>query len=261
MLRALWEYRALVASLVQRDFRLRSARALWGNAWLAIHAAAQILIYTVIFSEVMQARLPGAGDRLSYGLYVCVGLITWSYFSEILVRSQTLFLQHADLLKTLRFPRATLPAALFVGATLNFAVVAGIFLVVLLATDRWPGIALLGAVPLLAIQGLLALALGVLTGTVNVFFRDVGNAMSVLLQFWFWLTPIVYPIGIVPEPVRSWLALNPLFPIVSGYQSIVLEQTLPDWAGAALALAVGLVLAGAAWSVFRALSPDLVEEL
>lgn len=261
MLRALWEYRALVASLVRRDFQVRSVRALWGNAWLAIHAGTQIVIYTVIFSEVLRARLPGIGDRLGYGLYVCAGLITWNYFSEIVVRCQTLFLQHADLLKTLRFPRATLPAALLVGATLNFAIVAGIFLAVLLATGRWPGDSLLGAVPLLAIQGLLALGLGVLSGTVNVFFRDVGNAMNVLLQLWFWLTPIVYPIGIVPEPVRGWLAWNPLFPIVSGYQRIVLEGTLPRWSDTGLALGVTLALTAAAWAVFRALSPDLVEEL
>lgn len=261
MLRALWEYRPLVASLLQRDFQVRSVRALWGSAWLVIQPAAQIFIYTVIFSEVLRARLPGVGDRLGYGLYVCAGLVTWNYFSEILLRSQTLFLEHADLLKTIRFPRATLPVALLLGATLNFAIVSGLFLVVLVAAGRWPGAVLLGAVPLVAAQGLLAMALGVLTGTVNVFYRDVGHAMSVVLQFWFWFTPIVYPIDVVPEPFRAWLAWNPLFPITSGYQRIVLEHAAPDWGALLVVFAATLALSGAAWAVFRSLSPDLVDEL
>jgi lipopolysaccharide transport system permease protein len=261
MVRSLWAYRGLVASLVRRDFQVRTVRAAWGSLWLLVHPAIQILIYSVVFAGVLRAKLPGSNDRLAYGLYVCAGLITWNYFAEIVLRCQTIFLEHAHLLKTTRFPRSTLPLALFASATLNFAVVAGVLLLVLLLLGRWPGLLLVTAIPLLALQGLLGLGLGVLMGTLNVFFRDVGHAMTIVLQFWFWLTPIVYPLEVVPAPVRALLEWNPMLHLVSAYQAIVVDRHAPECSGipgvAALCVGVGLV----AWHVFRTLSPDLVDEL
>ncbi len=261
MLKALWAHREFIGSLVRRDFQVRSVRAIWGSAWLVIQPAIQILIYTVIFAGVLRAKLPGVDDSLAYGLFLCAGVITWNYFSELVLRGQTLFLEQAHLMKAVRFPRSTLPVALLGSATFNFAIVASLFLVALLLLERWPGWMLLAALPLLAIQGLLGIALGVATGTVNVFFRDVGQAMGVLLQFWFWLTPIVYPVTIVPESFRSILAWNPIFPLVRGYQRIVVEGAAPDWERVAPVAVFSLTIALLSWGVFRALGRDLVDEL
>jgi lipopolysaccharide transport system permease protein len=261
MLKALWIHRGFVGSLVRRDFQVRSIRAIWGSAWLVIQPAIQILIYTVIFAEVLRAKLPGVDDRLAYGLFLCAGVITWNYFSELVLRGQTLFLEQAHLLKAVQFPRSTLPLALLSTATLNVAIITSLFLATLLLLDRWPGWVLLAALPLLVIQGLLGISLGVVTGTLNVFFRDVGQAMGILLQFWFWLTPIVYPVTIVPEGMRSVLAWNPIFPLVRGYQRIVVEHTPPDWGMVAPVAALSVGIALVSWVVFRALGPDLVDEL
>jgi lipopolysaccharide transport system permease protein len=261
VIRAVWNYRGLVAGLVRRDLRLRSLRAAWGGAWLVIQPALQIGIYTLVFSRVLAARLPGVDDPLAYSLYLCAGLLPWTYFQEIVLRSQTLFLEHAHLLKAIYFPRSTLPLALLGTATLNFALVAGIFLLLLLALGRWPGTVLLAALPGLAALALLALGLGVLTGTLNVFFRDVGHAVAIALQFWFWLTPIVYPLAIVPEALRGLLAWNPLLPLVTGFQRVVVEHAAPAWDGLALAGAAALGAAAVGWGAFRALSADLVDEL
>lgn len=261
MLRALWAYRGLVAGLVRRELRVRSLRAAWGNAWLVIQPAIQIAIYTLVFSQVLSARLPGTEDPMAYSLYLCAGILPWAYFSELVTRSQTLFLEHAHLLKAIRFPRATLPAALLGIATVNFAIVSGIFLAVLLVIGRWPGVALLGALPLLALWVLLALGIGMFTGTLNVFYRDVGHAVGVALQFWFWLTPIVYPSSIVPEALRAVLAWNPLYPLVTGLQGIVVEGAWPAWRTLGPALVFAPIAALLGWLTFRPLSSDLVDEL
>jgi lipopolysaccharide transport system permease protein len=259
--RALRLSRPVIAGLVRRDLQLRSIRAVWGSAWLVIQPAMQIVIYTVIFAEVLRAKLPGVDDRLGYSLFLCAGLIHWNYFSELVSRSQTLFLEHADLVKTLRVPRSTLPVALLLSATVNYLIIAALFLLTLLLTDRWPGWVLLTAIPLIAVQAVLGLGIGVLSGTLNVFFRDVSQAMHVILQFWFWLTPIVYPISILPERIRDLLVWNPFFPIAVGYQQIVLARAAPAWTSL-LPVALGAVLlAGISWAVFRALSRDLVDEL
>jgi len=229
MLRALWEHRAFIASLVLREFQLRSARALWGSAWLVIQPASQILIYTLIFGRVLGARLPGGHGELAYGVYICSGILTWGFFSELVSRGQNLFIDHAQILKTLRFPRSALPTALLLITGVNFSIVGAIFLAVLAFIGEWPGGALFAALPLLLLQTAIGLGIGVLAGTLNVFFRDVAQAMNVVMQFWFWLTPIVYPVAIVPEGLRHFLEWNPMFHIIRGYQRIAIEHTTPAW--------------------------------
>ncbi len=258
---ALWRHRPFVASLVRREFRLRSARAVWGSAWLVIEPAAQILIYTVIFGQVLGARLPGERDVMAYGIYVCAGIITWNYFADLVLRGRTLFLDHADLLRTVRFPRSTLPISMLLAATLNFAIVASLFVVALVLLGRFPGVVLLGMLPLLVVVALLGLGLAVLVGTLNVFFRDVGSVVSVLMQFWFWLTPIVYPLEIVPAVVRPLLMLNPMTAIMAGQQRIAVEGQWPELMAIWPALLLSLVTAGLGWAAFKALDADLLDEL
>ena len=96
-LRALWAYRGFVAGMVARDFRGRYLGSMLGASWAVLNPVAQIVIYTLIFSQVMQARLPNRQDTLSYSLYLCAGSLTWSYFVEVLLRSQTVFLEQAKI--------------------------------------------------------------------------------------------------------------------------------------------------------------------
>lgn len=258
---ALWLHRPLIAGLVRREFQIQSARAVWGYAWLVIHPVILIGLYTFIFSRVLGARLPGSGDPLGYGLFLCAGLIHWNLFSELVTRCQSMFFEHSELLNTIRVPRSVLPAAVTLASMLRYLLVLGVFLLLLAATGRWPGSALLAGIPLLAILGLFGLGVGILSGTLNVFFRDVEQATSTVLQLWFWSTPIVYPLAILPERVSELIELNPLVPLMVAYQDIVLEQRVPDPSGliwpATLALAVFIL----AWLVVRALGADLVDEL
>ena len=261
VLRALWLYRSLVAGLARREFQVRSVRALWGHAWLIIHPAVQILLYTFVFAGVLGARLPGSVDPLGYGLFLCAGVIHWNFFQEGVFRYQAMFFVHADLMKTLRVPRSVLPAAVTFAGLTQHAIVVVVFLIVLGLVGRWPGWALLWALPLIALQITLAAGLGILTGTLNVFFRDVAQATTTGLQLLFWLTPIVYPLSILPEWVRSAIQFNPLTPIMVGYQSIVLQARSPDL-DTLIGPTIGAVsLAIVSWIVFRALGSDLVDEL
>lgn len=261
MFTTLWEHRSFIGSLVSREVQVRSARAVWGNIWLVLEPATQILIYTLVFGRVLGARLGDDTNTMSYGIYICSGILTWNFFQEIVARSQTLFLEHAAILKAVHFPRAALPVALLASAGFNFAIVAGIFLCVLAATGNWPGWALLGVVPLLIIQIAIAGGLGILTGTINVFFRDTSRIVSILMQFWFWLTPIVYPRSIVPEAMAPLYDWNPMVPIVEGYHSIVLDHAAPPWQEMVAPTVAASLLLVIGWFVFRKLSPDLVDEL
>lgn len=261
MARALWSYRSFVAGIVARDFRARYTQSALGAFWAVATPLLTLAIYAVIFSEVLSARLPGTTDRYAYALFLMAGLFPWTLFAETVSRCQTVFLEQGNLIKKAAFPRSALPAAAALSALANFAVAAALFLAFLGLSGRWPGAALLGLLPLLLLQQALAVGLGVLAGTLQVFFRDAGHVTGVTLQFWFWLTPIVYPEAILPEAARGVLALNPLAPLFRAYQETVLTGAWPDWAALAPTLGVAAAALLAAYVTFRRLSGELVDLL
>jgi lipopolysaccharide transport system permease protein len=260
-LRALWQYRGFVISMVAREFNSRYLGSLLGSLWAVLNPLAMIFIYTVIFSRIMRAKLPGIEDSMAYGMYICAGLLPWTYYIELLGRFPNIFLDQASLIKKVNFPRITLPVIALLSSTINFLIIFSVFLAFLALTGRFPGWVILGFIPLLIIQQLFVVGFGILLGSINVFFRDVGQFLNVILQFWFWFTPIVYPMPILPEKVRLLLYLNPLVPLVQAYQNIILYHQWPEWfhflphaVGAGLALVGGFM-------VFSRLSGEMVDEL
>ena len=261
MLHSVWSFRGFIRGLVFQEFRDRSARTIWGHAWMVIEPAVQIGIYVLIFSSVLQAKLPGNSDRLAYSIYLCSGLLAWNFFANLLLQGRTLFLDHADLLRTMRFPRSALAIALLGRNAIHAGVPIVLFLILIVLMGRWPGSIVLAALPFLLIQTLLGLGLAVLVGTLNVFIRDVGAFVGVAVQFWFWLTPIVYPVEIVPEAARKLLDWNPMRHVVGAYQRVLVEGAPPDWSTLIPLSILTFVVVGGSWLAFRRLSPDLVDEL
>lgn len=258
---ALYHYRGFVLSMVAREFRSRYLGSLLGGIWSILNPLAMIFIYTVIFSRIMRAKLPGIDDPMAYGLFICAGLLPWLFFVELLSRFPNIFIEQAALLKKVSFPRITLPVIALFSATVNFLIIFTLFLAFLLVTDRFPGWVVLGYIPLLIIQQVFVVGLGVMLGSINVFFRDIGQFINVVVQFWFWGTPIVYALTMVPEKAQKVLVWNPMTSLVRSYQDIILYGTWPDLMqfkfhllGAVVALIGGVF-------VFHRLADEMVDEL
>jgi hypothetical protein len=105
MLRSIWSYRGFISGSVKREFQSRYRNSLLGAAWTVLNPLAMIVVYTIIFSQVMKARLPGADNGFAYSIYLCAGVLTWGLFAEIVSRVQNVFLEHANLIKKINFPR------------------------------------------------------------------------------------------------------------------------------------------------------------
>lgn len=260
-LKAVWNFRGFVLGSVRREYQLRYRGAMLGIAWTVLQPLAMILIYTVIFTQVMKAKLPGVEGTFSYSIHLCAGIITWGLFAEIIQRSQSVFLDNANLLKKLSFPRLTLPLIVVASALLNFSIIFGLFMLFLLVTGNLPGQSILAMIPLLAIHILFAVGLGVTLGVLNVFFRDAGQLSNVLLQFWFWATPIVYPASILPDWLQPWMNLNPMYQLMQGYQGIFIANQWPQWQNLALFAVLAIGLALYALRLFRRHAGEIVDEL
>jgi len=260
-LKAIWSYRGFITGSVRREIQARYRGSLLGAFWIVANPLASIFIYTVIFSEVMHSRLPGVDAKFAYSIYLCAGILTWNFFTEVVGRCQTVFLEHSNLLKKLNFPRICLPVVVVLGAGFNFLVVFLIFLLFLLLSGSWPGLPLLGFFPVIALQIVMATGLGVLLGVLNVFFRDVGHLFGIVLQFWFWATPIVYPLGVLSERVRPLIELNPLTPMMSAYQQVFTRGEWPQWQSLWPSAVVAVVLCLLAWLLFQRRAGEMVDEL
>lgn len=261
MVSALWAYRGFVLGSVGREFQSKYRNSILGAAWTILNPLAMVTVYTIIFSSVMRAKLPGIDDSFAYSIYLCSGVLTWGLFAEITGRGQNIFLEHANLLKKLSFPRLCLPTIVVFSAMLNFGIIFGLFLLFLLLTGRLPGLPLLGLIPVLMLQITFSIGLGITLGVLNVFFRDVGLFFGVLLQFWFWFTPVVYPISIIPEHFRGLLMLNPMAPMIGAYQSILVNGRWPDWQSLLPVALLSLLLCVLAIRLFRKRSGEMVDEL
>jgi lipopolysaccharide transport system permease protein len=220
-----------------------------------------IVVYTVIFAQVMQAKLPGVASSFGYSIYLCAGVLTWGLFAEIVGRGQNIFLDNANLLKKLSFPRICLPIIMALSATLNFAIIFILFTLFLVLSGNFPGWAFLAVFPVLVLQVIFAMGLGVTLGVLNVFFRDVGQFFGILLQFWFWFTPIVYPLNVVHEGIRSVISLNPMTPVITAYQGILVRGLWPDWSTLVPTGFLGLLLCVLGMLLFRKRAGEMVDEL
>ena len=260
-LMSIWSYRGFIWGSVQREFQSRYRNSMLGGLWAILNPLATIFIYTVIFSQLMKVRLPGINDTLAYSVYLCAGILTWGLFAEIIQRCQTVFIDNANMLKKLNFPRICLPVIVVLNAGVNFVISFGLFFCFLIVVGRFPGW-VIWCVPLvLVVQVALAMGLGVVLGIMNVFFRDVGQIVGIILQFWFWFTPIVYPMSILPEPVQFLIRLNPMTSVVSAYQSILVYGRSPDWYSVIPAAILALVVCLLAVGLYRRRAGEMVDEI
>jgi lipopolysaccharide transport system permease protein len=255
-----WQYRGFIASSVVNEFKARLSRTRFGVAWIILQPLAQVLIFATILSNVLGARLTGVESKYAYAVYLFAGTACWTLFTDIVQRCLTVFIDNGPLLKKIQFPRITLPAVVVGIASVNNLAYLLVILPLFPFLAVYPGMNWLWLPVLMVATIGLAAGIGLFLGTLNVFVRDTGQVVSVLLQFWFWVTPIVYPVSILPPALKPLLLLNPVWPLVTGYQNVLLYGTAPPWQLTWLAPAV-LILLGAALFIFRRASSEMVDVL
>ena len=245
-LRRTWDYRYFVLSSIATELRLRVVGSRLGLVWLIISPLLQVAMYALILSTVMRSRLPGVDNRFAYAIYLLAGFLAWYPFTEIVTRCVTLFLDNANALKKIAFPRTVLPLIVLGSAAFNNLVMIAVTAVAFLLMGHMPSMQVLWLPVLLVSNLALASGLGLCCGVLNVFIRDVGQLVQIALQFGFWLTPIVYVIDIIPASYRWVIGLNPMFWVLDNYHRVLVYDQAPDLAklAAVVALAIALLLLG-----------------
>ncbi len=261
MLLAAWRYRFFIISSIKTELRTKFIRSKLGGLWMILNPLAQVLIFAFVLSAVLSAKLPGIDNKYAYAIYLMAGTLGWSLFAEIVNRSLTLFIDNGNILKKLAFPKIALPLIVTGSALVNNALLFVSILVIFGILGHYPGVALLWLPVLMAVTIALAVGLGLGLGVLNVFMRDIGQVVPVVMQFLYWFTPVVYMVNIIPVQYRGWLVLNPLIPIVAGYQDVLLYNRAPGLAGLGEVVIVAVVLLAFSLLIFRKASPEMVDML
>ena len=250
------DYRHLIMATVRHEFQVQYKKSILGPLWVIMNPFYMCIIYTVIFSSIIKT----GSSKFSYTLYVATGLLTWGFFIDILNRSQMIYLNYAHMIKQQNFPLICLPIVVLSMATIDFVFSFGLFTGYLIATHAFPGWSYIALFPILLMQAIYALGLGSLLGLLNLFFRDIGKSTVILLQAWFWLTPIVYLSETLPAHLRYWLILNPLAAMMDAYHAIIVYHEWPLWRSLWFSLGITLLFSILVLKFYRKHMTDLLDE-
>lgn len=251
-LRHLWD---LLRSLVDRDMKLMYKRSALGIVWTLISPLLQLLVFVFVFQGIIKVNV------FQYSSYVFTGLLAWNWFQNCLFQATGVIISSRALIRQPGFPIVVLPVVVVTTGLIHFVLALPI-LVVFLLIDGVKLTPLVLLLPLLQlIQFALTVAFAYFLAALNVTFRDTQHTLGVLLQFFFYLTPIFYELDSIPAKYWYIYGLNPMVHIVTAYRQILMWGVQPDWLALIIITGIILILLPIGYQFFIHQSLKFVEEI
>ena len=259
-LKLVYTHRLLIKAMTLQEIKSRYAGTLVGFMWSAIHPLMMILIFWFIFSIIF--KVPPLGNTPFIVLFCC-GMIPWSTFSEFITTSTSAIISNPHLVTKTVFPTEILPVVHLMASLITHFIMLVIFVAILIFNKFQFSFWNFQFLYYLFSLFIFSLGIGLLLSAVNVFYRDVGQMLAIILNMWFWLTPIVWHIDIVPKKYLYIIELNPMFYIVEGYRSSFI-YLIPFWYNYRLGIYFWVLcffLFAIGGIIFEKLKPEFAEVL
>lgn len=219
-LRALVRYRGLIQTLVARDLKARYRGSVLGFFWSFINPLLLLLIYSFVFTTVLPGVHPP--EMEPYALFMFCGILPWTWFSASLAESSNVLISGGNLIKKVLFPAEVLPIVTVLANMVHFLLGLPILAAFLIYYQRPPDLVELAWFPVIVlVQLVLTTSLALLLSALTVHFRDLKDILTNLLTFWFFATPIIYPMQAAPPSMRWALNLNPMTHLAIAYQEVL----------------------------------------
>jgi lipopolysaccharide transport system permease protein len=233
----LWAYRELLRILIWRELKVRYRQTLLGAGWILLQPLLTVVVMSTIFGAIL--RVPSHG--VPYPIFVLSALLPWSFFASSINRACWSLLSNAHIITKIYFPRILIPVSAVLAGLVDLLVGMVLLAGVLLAYGTAPSLRLLFIVPLTLVLALVALAFSLWASAANVRYRDLSFVVPFVTQIWMYLTPVIYPLDLVPARYRFLFEINPMTPVVSTFRWAVTGDANPP---PPLVTAVSLGLAG-----------------
>jgi lipopolysaccharide transport system permease protein len=247
-MRELWRYRELLVMLVVRDIRVRFKQTFLGAAWAIIRPVVSMVVFSVFFGGLLGVS-KRTGD-VPYPIFVYAGLLGWQFFATTIQGISNSIIGNVGILKKVYVPRLIFPLAVVGTPAVDFMLAFGIFCGLMV----WYGVPfslpMLLVIPLLVLIAMVALGIGLVLTSLAVWYRDFAYAVPFLIQTCFFVTPVIFPVKIVPDQYQWLLSLNPMFGIIETFRAVMLAQPV-DWPLLATSAMAGAVCLAVGLWVFR----------
>jgi len=252
--------RNLLKNLILRDLKHRYVGSVGGFLWSVIHPIVLLISYSFIFGVVFKPKIGPEFGTNSFAIFVLCGLLPWLLFSDIVMRNCSVISDNAPLITKTVIPAEVLPISITISNLIHHVIALGILLVVMLL---FYSVHLSAAWVLFYMLMLLMLGqgLGWIVAGLHVFLRDTIQALQILMMLWFFFTPVLYSIDLLPENLRFLAMLNPMAVIVTGYRNSLLNLAQPAGVQIAIVLATSIAVFVAGALLFRQAKPAFPDVL
>jgi lipopolysaccharide transport system permease protein len=237
-LHELWAYRELLYFLVWRDLKVRYKQTALGVAWVVLQPLAAVLLFTVIFGELV--KMPS--DGVPYPLFAYAALLPWNFFAGTMTRASTSLVNNQNLITKIYFPRLVIPVAAVLAGLPDMAISFLVFLGFMVWFGVWPTAAVLTLPLFLLLATAAALGVGLWLSALNVQYRDINHLVPFLVQVWMYASPVIYSASLIPERWRWLYGLNPMAGVIDGFRWALLARPQPPDSLLGLSTAVVVLL-------------------
>lgn len=255
-LKEIFEYRDMINSLVRRDLRGKYKGSVLGFLWTFINPLCQIIVYTVVFSVIIRS------DLEQFYVYMITGMVPWLFFDMALRQGTGCVRYQGEMVKKIYFPREVLPLACvtsnFINMLLCFLIV---FFVIFVSGIGLYWKAFFWLPIVMGTEYLLTLGFALLVAAGTVYLKDLEHIVTVILMVWIYLTPIMYPVSMIPENIVWVFRMNPMTAIIDAYHAILYWRVMPNYMELVYCFLFGIVLLIVSEIIFMKLSDNFAEAL
>lgn len=249
------QYNGLLVNLIKKELKLKYKNSTLGFLWSLLNPMLMIIVYTLAFKIVLKVQIQ------NFPIFVFTGLLPWNFFQTSLLSATGSIIANSHLVQKVYFPRGLIPLSVISANFINFCMTLIVLFATLVFNGYFLGTSFIMLPFLMLIQFLITVGISFFLSGITVKFRDVSHLIEVFLGAWFYLTPVVYPLNLIPEAYKKWILLNPMTSIIEMYRKILLDNELPSlnlWLNS-IVIAVILLVIGL--SVFKKLEKKFAEEL
>ncbi len=251
----LYQYRELLKTNVKKEIRGKYKNSFLGVLWSFLNPLLQIAVYAIVFPLILR------NTQENYVIFLCCGLIPWTFFSTAITRASFTMVENGNILKKVYFPREILPISVVTSEAVNFM----ISTIIILTFVIFGGLGITKYVLfypiILVVQYLLLLAISLIVSSICVYIRDLQHFIGIFIQLLFYATPVVYSAETIPENFAWVLKINPMTYIIDGYRNIFYNQTAPDVKALLILLLILIVAIAVGYVIFNKLQKGFAEEL
>lgn len=251
----LYSYRELLKTSVKKEIRGKYKNSFLGVLWSFLNPLLQILVYAIVFPLILK------NNEKNYVIFLCCGLIPWTFFSTAITRAAFTMIENGNIIKKVYFPREILPISIVTSEAINFLISTLIIIAFVLVYGVGITKFILYYPIIFLVQYILILGLSFIVSSITVYVRDLQHLIGVALQLLFYATPIVYNANTIPENFKWILNLNPMTYVINAYRDIFYNQVAPDIKALLIVAAIMISICVIGYMIFNKLQKGFAEEL